>query len=67
MATMIVMIMAMVVIMLAMVVIMMVMVHHSLTPFAFDLTIVVMLNMSICCMCGITTTAGSSRSQALDG
>ena len=49
----------MLVIMLAMVVIMMVMV----TPFAIDLFIVVLLNMSICCMCDITTTAGSSRSQ----
>ena len=47
----------MLVIMLAMVVIMMVMV----TPFAIDLFIVVLLNMSICCMCDITTTAGSSR------
>ena len=56
MATMIVMVMG--VIMLAMVAIMLVV----LTPFAIDLFIIVLLNMSMYCMREITTTAGSSRS-----
>jgi hypothetical protein len=33
-----------------------------LTPFAIDLFIIVLLNMSMYCMRDITTTAGSSRS-----
>ena len=57
---MIVMMMAMGVIMLAMVVMMMV---SSLTPFDIDLFIIVLLNMSMCCMRDFTTTAGSERSQ----
>ncbi len=57
MVTMIVMVMG--VIMLAMVAIMLVV----LTPFAIDLFIIVLLNMSMYCMRDITTTAGSSRSQ----
>jgi len=55
-------VMVMGVIMLAMVAIMLVV----LTPFAIDLFIIVLLNMSMYCMRDIVTTAGSSRSQDCD-
>jgi len=57
MTTMIVMMMAMGVIILMVLIV---------APFAIDLLIIVLLNMSMYCMRDITTTAGSSRSQDCD-